>query len=77
MTRDSLSTGAELTATITVGVDGRVYFHDLTAGLLRIATALSPDSPAVWRRQGARLDLQSYECQPAEREDHDRATENT
>lgn len=41
---------AGLVATITVGMDGRVYFHDLTPALMPVAAALCPGDPVLTRR---------------------------
>ena len=35
---------------VSVGPDGRVYFHDLDADLIRVALALNPADPAMLRR---------------------------
>ena len=43
--------------TITVGVDGRVYFHDLTPEVLSVAAEICPNAPAVLGRQIAQRDL--------------------
>jgi hypothetical protein len=40
-------------ATITVGVDGRVYFHDVTPDILSVAAAMCPEAPTVRDRQTA------------------------
>jgi hypothetical protein len=40
-------------ATITVGVDGRVYFHDVTPDILSVAAAMCPEAPTILDRQAA------------------------
>jgi len=42
--------GAALMVTITVGVDGRIYFHDLLPELLTIAAEICPRDPALLDR---------------------------
>ncbi len=42
---------APAAATITIGVDGRVYFHELTPELLPVAAAISPQALSVARRE--------------------------
>ncbi|NLX23791.1 MAG: hypothetical protein GXY55_19230 [Phycisphaerae bacterium] len=42
---------APAAATITLGADGRVYFHDLTPELLPVAAAISPQALSVARRE--------------------------
>jgi hypothetical protein len=38
------------TATITLGVDGRIYFHDVPPEILSIAAEICPGAPAVSER---------------------------
>ncbi len=40
--------------TITIGADGRVYFHDLPPDLLEVAAALAPEWAGIARRCAAR-----------------------
>ncbi|GMU84076.1 MAG: hypothetical protein AMXMBFR47_39460 [Planctomycetota bacterium] len=40
-------------AAITLGVDGRIYCHDLTPELVDVLTALCPDEPALSQRRTA------------------------
>lgn len=42
-----------LAATITIGVDGRLYFHDVTPDILSVAAAICPQAPAVRCRRAA------------------------
>lgn len=37
-------------ATITLGVDGRLYFHDLPLEMLEVAAELCPTAPAITER---------------------------
>jgi len=37
--------------TITLGSDGRILFHDLTADVLPIACAICPDNEGLKKRQ--------------------------
>lgn len=45
--------GDRLPVTIRIGPDGRVYFHDVTAEMLPIALALSPDDEGLKQRLAA------------------------
>lgn len=47
----STSVPSPAAATITLGADGRVYFHDLTPELLPVAAAISPQALSVARRE--------------------------
>lgn len=49
--RDPL--GRDLEVTIRIGPDGTVYFNDLTADLLPVASALAPGDPDQERRVAA------------------------
>lgn len=40
-----------LDVTITIGTDGRMYFHDLTPELVPIAVAICPDNSELMARQ--------------------------
>lgn len=42
-----------LIATITVGSDGRLYFHDLPLELLEVASAICPESAPLHARRMA------------------------
>ncbi|HKQ48033.1 MAG TPA: hypothetical protein VJZ71_08195 [Phycisphaerae bacterium] len=42
-----------LDVTITIGADGRMYFHDLTPELVPIAAAICPNNAEVMARQVA------------------------
>ena len=42
--------GAQATASITIGVDGRLYCHDLTPELAAILTGLCPNDPDLAAR---------------------------
>lgn len=43
----------DLTATITIGVDGRLYFHEVTGGILAVAAAVCPTARKFTRWQVA------------------------
>jgi hypothetical protein len=45
--------GEALTVTIRVAPDGRVYFHDIPAGLVPVALAIAPDDATLRARQRA------------------------
>ena len=40
-----------LDVTITIGADGRMYFHDLTPDMVPIAAAICPDDSELIARQ--------------------------
>lgn len=48
--------GPPATITITIGADGRLLFHDLTAQSLPVAAALCPDDAELRQR------LETYEA---------------
>ena len=41
----------DFVVTITLGSDGRILFHDLTADVLPIACAICPDNEGLKKRQ--------------------------
>ncbi len=41
---------SEESVTISVGPDGRLYFHDLSPDLIRVALALNPEDAGMRRR---------------------------
>ncbi len=45
--------GRGLDVVIRIGPDGRVYLHDITADLIPVVLALSPDDPDLRRRAEA------------------------
>lgn len=45
--------GRGLTLTIRIGPDGRLYFHDITAGLLPLAAAMAPGNSDLHARAAA------------------------
>ena len=45
--------GQEMIVTITLGPDGKAYFHDLTFDLLPVAAALAGDAPEMTARLSA------------------------
>lgn len=45
--------GRELDVVIRIGVDGRVYLHDITADLMPVLLTLSPHDPGLRRRAEA------------------------
>jgi hypothetical protein len=45
--------GDGLLVTIRIGADGRVYFHDITAGLIPVAQALDPNDTSMSHRAEA------------------------
>lgn len=47
------ATEAGLDVTITIGPDGRMYFHDLTPELVPVAAALCPNDAELIARQVA------------------------
>ncbi|MEE8574963.1 MAG: hypothetical protein V3T30_06075 [Thermodesulfobacteriota bacterium] len=49
--------GRDLVKTITIGVDGKVYFHDLTMDLIPVARGLNPYDEDLKRREEAALTL--------------------
>ncbi len=46
-------------ATITIGVDGRVYWHDVTSELLAVMVEVCAEPSAMVRRQAARALLRN------------------
>lgn len=54
--------GRDLTVTIRIGPDGRVYFNDLTLDVLALAQVIAPDDESLKARVRAALDFRS--CPP-------------
>jgi len=72
MSKDTLKNNVyltnSLTATITIGTDGRVYFHDVTPDILAVASTICPHSQQVFTRQATQqvTGIEYHECNTIE-----------
>ena len=53
-----------LTATVTIGVDGRLYFHEVTPAILAVAAAICPEGSksSRWQTAGLMTEREGDDC---------------